>query len=240
MSVFIARDTKDAHPSTRLPDEWLVVPHRPRVRALLDGSWAVDSNRARLVWPPAAQVPRYAFPVEDLTAAAQRHATRLHELDGQLVEPLYEVEWDALDAWFEEDERVRVHPQDPFHRIDLRQSSRHLVVRIDGEVVCDSHRPVLLFETGLPTRYYVPQVDVRLGMLEPSGTVTRCAYKGEARHWHVRVDGQRHEDVCWSYPFPNAPYAQVQDLVCFYAERIGGLEVDGARVDPVRTQWSRE
>lgn len=240
MSVFVAHDTKEAHPSTRLPEEWLVVHHRPRVRGLIDGSWAIDSAKARLVWPPGAQVPRYAFPLDDLSATVQRQARRLDQLDEGLEEPLYGVEWDTVDAWFEEDERVRVHPLDPFHRIDVRQSSRHLVVHVGGTVVCDSHRPVLLFETGLPTRYYVPQMDVRLELLESSDTVTRCAYKGEARHWHVVVDGRRDEDVCWSYPFPNAPYARVQDLVCFYAERIGGLTVDGVHVEPVRTQWSRD
>lgn len=240
MSVFVARDTKDAHPSTRLPDEWLVVPHRPRVRGLVDGSWAIDSSRARLVWPPGAQVPRYAFPLDDLGVGLQRHATRLQELGEGFDEPLFEVDWDTMDAWFEEDQRVRVHPLDPFHRIDLRQSSRHLVVQVGGTVVCDSNRPLLLFETGLPTRYYVPLMDVRLELLEPSETVTRCAYKGEARHWHVLIDGEPHEDVCWSYPFPNAPCAQIQDLVCFYDERIGGLTVDGVHVVPARTQWSRD
>src|SRR5438874_177970 len=91
--------------------------------------------------------------------------------------------WDKLDHWFEEDEEVFVHPRDPHHRVDACRSSRHVRVVIDGQTVAETSRPVLVFETGLPTRYYVPNLDVRMDLLRPTDTVTRCPYKGQARYW---------------------------------------------------------
>src|SRR5206468_3727107 len=86
--------------------------------------------------------------------------------------------WPLMDAWYEEDDEVFVHPRDPYHRVDVLNSSRHVRVSVGGEVVAETHRPRLLFETGLPTRYYVPKLDVRLDLLTPTNTVTRCPYKG--------------------------------------------------------------
>ena len=90
--------------------------------------------------------------------------------------------WMKMDAWFEEDDEVFVHPRDPYHRVDVLNSSRHVKVIVGGEVVAETRRPRLLFETGLPTRYYVPKLDVRLDLLTPTTTVTRCPYKGKASY----------------------------------------------------------
>ena len=95
--------------------------------------------------------------------------------------------WDMMDAWFEEDEQVFVHPRDPYTRVDTVHSSRHVRVEIDGVTLGETRRPMLLFETGLPTRYYIPKLDVRIDLLEPSEYVTSCPYKGVARHWSARV-----------------------------------------------------
>ena len=95
--------------------------------------------------------------------------------------------WNRVDAWFEEDDEVFVHARDPYKRVDVLRSSRHVVVRIDGEVIADSQRPLLLFETSLPTRYYLPRLDVRADVLLPSSTTTRCPYKGVAEYHSVRV-----------------------------------------------------
>ncbi len=98
--------------------------------------------------------------------------------------------WNRMDAWFEEDEEVFVHPRDPYKRIDVLQSSRHVAVRIAGETVAETRRPVLLFETHLPTRYYIPKLDVRLEALRPSEMTTECPYKGVASYYSVEVGGE--------------------------------------------------
>jgi uncharacterized protein (DUF427 family) len=202
-----------------------------RVRGERDGEVIVDSDAPLLVWPPGRPVAVYAFPREDVrdTTAATRYDDP--DLGGYVSVP-----WDAADRWLEEDEEVFVHPRDPFHRVEVRQSSRHVVATLDGAVLADSQRPLLLFETGLPTRYYLPPDDVDFGLLEPSPTVTRCPYKGTARHWSA--SGGQPRDVCWSYEGPLPEIARIDGLISFYNERVD-ITVDGsALVRPV-TPFSR-
>lgn len=135
--------------------------------------------------------------------------------------------WNKMEAWYEEDDEVRVHPHDPYHLIDIRHSSRHVRVTVHGEVLAESTRPVLLFETGLPMRFYIPRMDVRMDLLEPSRTRTHCGYKGTASYFSARVNGELVEDIAWSYPFPNHQYAEIQNLVAFPQERVAGFEVVG-------------
>ena len=146
-------------------------------------------------------------------------------------------DWEAMDAWYEEEERVIAHPRDPYHRVDTRESSRHVRVMIDGQTLAESRRPRLVFETGLPTRYYLPSEDVRMDLLTPTETRTSCAYKGEASYWSVTVDGEIHEDVAWSYPDPLPDNPQIRDLVCFFNEQTD-IYVDGELLDRPTTQWS--
>ena len=134
--------------------------------------------------------------------------------------------WDRMDHWFEEDEEVFVHPRDPHKRVDAIRSSRHVRVVMSGETVAETTRPVLLFETGLPTRYYIPPQDVRLDLLEPSGRRTQCPYKGVASYHSVRVGGALAEDVVWHYPFPIPECPKIEGLLAFYNERVD-LYVDG-------------
>jgi uncharacterized protein (DUF427 family) len=105
----------------------------------------------------------------------------------------------------EDDEQIG-HPRDPFHRVDVRRSSRHVAVRVRGEAVADTRSPVAVVETGLPVRWYVPEVGVRDGVLEPSGSTSVCPYKGVATYEHVSIDGRRYEDAAWCYrrPLPEA------------------------------------
>ncbi len=91
--------------------------------------------------------------------------------------------WSKMDAWYEEDERAFAHARDPYKLMDTRRSSRHVRVALNGTMVADTTRPTLLFETGLPVRYYIPREDVRMDLLTPSPTRTQCAYKGEASYW---------------------------------------------------------
>jgi uncharacterized protein (DUF427 family) len=94
--------------------------------------------------------------------------------------------------------------------------------------------PVLLFEPGLPVRYYIPRMDVRMALIELSQKTTHCAYKGTAPHFSVRLGDEVVEDIAWHYPFPNLQYAPIQNLICFYQERVADLQmdVDGERQTP--------
>jgi uncharacterized protein (DUF427 family) len=139
----------------------------------------------------------------------------------------------AFDAWYEEDERNLGHPRDPFHRIDIVHSSRHVRVERDGEVLAESSRPYLLFEPPLPVRYYLPREDVRLDRFTPTDTHTFCAYKGEASYWSLPGE----PDVAWTYPAPLREAAEVTDRVAFFNERVDIL-VDGEALERPVTPWS--
>jgi uncharacterized protein (DUF427 family) len=141
--------------------------------------------------------------------------------------------WGELD-WFEEEERVFAHARDPFKRVDVLPSSRHVQVSVDGTEIADSSRPTLLFETYLPTRYYLPRSDVRMEHLDESTTVTMCPYKGTARHWSIGGT-----DIAWSYEDPVPENPRIADLVCFYNERVD-LVVDGVPQERPRSPWDME
>jgi uncharacterized protein (DUF427 family) len=145
-----------------------------------------------------------------------------------------ELDFRAFDAWYEEDELNVGHPRDPFHRIDVVPSSRHVRVERDGEVLAESSRPYLLFEPPLPVRYYVPPDDVALDLLEPSRTRTTCAYKGHTSSYWA-LDGR---DVAWSYAEPLREVADVAGLIAFFNERVD-IAVDGAPLARPQTPWSR-
>lgn len=134
--------------------------------------------------------------------------------------------WERVDRWFEEDEEVFVHPRDPYHRIDVVSSSRHVTVSLNGELLAESRRPTLLFETGLPTRYYLPDDAVRSHLLVPSEEHSRCPYKGRASYWSVKIGEELAADLVWSYPRPNPQVADIAGQLCFYNERLD-LTVDG-------------
>jgi uncharacterized protein (DUF427 family) len=145
--------------------------------------------------------------------------------------------WDSADAWYEEDDEVFKHPRDPYHRVDVLNSSRHVQVRIGEQIVADSGRPRLLFETGLPVRYYLPKLDVRQDLLVPSATRTRCPYKGEAAYWSVEVAGIRMQDIVWGYPAPVPEAPKIENLVAFFNEKVDIL-VDGVLQERPATPWS--
>lgn len=139
----------------------------------------------------------------------------------------------AFDSWYEEDELLLSHPRDPYHRVDIRPSTRHVQVAVEGRVVADSTRPTLVFETTLPTRFYLPPEDVRAD-LRPSERRSECPYKGVARYWSLDT----HPDIAWSYPDPLPDSARLAGLVAFYDEFVD-VVVDGEpRARPV-TPWSR-
>ena len=146
--------------------------------------------------------------------------------------------WNKVDAWFEEDDEVFVHARDPYHRVDVVNSSGHVRVVIAGETIAQTHRPRLLFETGLPTRYYIPKLDVRMDLLEPSDTKTRCPYKGEASYWSARIGDTFLPDAAWSYPAPIPECPKIENLVCFFNEKVDAIYVDDKLIPVPTTPWS--
>jgi uncharacterized protein (DUF427 family) len=146
------------------------------------------------------------------------------------------LDFDAFDGWLEEDEPNIAHPRSPFHRIDVLPSSRHVRFELDGEVLADAAHPTLLFETLLPTRYYLRHEDVRAELV-PTKTQTLCAHKGQASYWSATVGGRVVPDLAWTYENPLHEAAQVRGLVAFFTERVD-LIVDGQRLERPVTPWS--
>jgi uncharacterized protein (DUF427 family) len=135
--------------------------------------------------------------------------------------------WSKINHWYEEDEEVFVHARDPFRRVDCLPSSRHVQVIVDGEVVADTRRATFVFETGMPTRYYLPIADTRLDVLTPSRYISRCPYKGISSWYHVTVKGKRHENMVWYYADPVHESEKIKGLVSFYNEFVDRILVDG-------------
>lgn len=147
------------------------------------------------------------------------------------------LDFHAFDGWLEEEERIVSHPRDPFTRIDVRRSARHVRIERDGRVLAESTRSRLLFETHLLVRFYLPREDVHTDLLRPSDTVTACAYKGEASYWSLHVDGHTVRDIAWSYPQPLTDAVEVRDMLCFFDERVDVVVDDVPRERP-ETPWS--
>jgi len=145
--------------------------------------------------------------------------------------------WESMDGWFEEDEEVFVYARDPYKRVDVLRSSRHIKVVVDGVVVAETNRPWLLFETGLPTRYYFSTLEVRMDLLEHSETVTRCPYKGEAHHYSIKIGNKLQKDLAWSYRFPTLECTKIQGLVGFLNEKIDIYE-DDKLLPRLKSPWS--
>lgn len=197
---------------------------------------------ARLAARPVLD-PRIPFSVHtteglvvDLDAAGQhRPAAGFLPGDPDLA-GLVVLDFTAFDAWYEEDELCVSHPRDPFHRIDVLPSSRRVRVELDGQVLAESARPMLLFETLLPTRYYLPRADV-VAELAASPTRTWCAYKGQASYFSVTVAGREIPDLAWTYEDPRHDAIRVRDLVAFFDEKIDVI-VDGEPQPRPVTPWS--
>ena len=199
--------------------------HPRRVRATKDDATVVDSERVRLVYRTGS-LPRFAFPLDDVRIASEPEPA---------VEGYVTVAWDAVDAWFEEDDEIVVHPRDPYHRIDVLDTSRRFVVHVNGHELAATSRARILFETALPARYYIPRADVLMDRPTLSDVRTGCAYKGFPDHF----DAGDSPAVAWSYPEPRRDAELVRDRVCFYQERDEvELDVDGVVAESARTQWS--
>ncbi|NUR89967.1 MAG: DUF427 domain-containing protein [Nonomuraea sp.] len=237
--------------------EFRTEPAHRRVRTFYNGVAVADSAEAVLVMQ-AKHMPVYYFPAADVrwdllkasgtvrdgkTLLDLRVGERAARGAGWTLDSLPDhvaFYWKTMDAWFEEDEEVYVHPRDPYHRVDVMHSSRHVVVEMFGQVVAETRRPCLLVETGLPQRWYIPKQDVRMELLVPSQTTSQCPYKGRARYWSVRNDERLMHDVAWSYQFPVPECPKIENLVCFFDEQADAVVVDGVRQERPTTAWSRK
>lgn len=243
---------------------WDPIPHR--IRALFAGETVVDSRRVKLLHE-TGHLPVYYLPEDDVRTdllepsqkmtqcphkgAATYRSIRVGDRVAQDAvwayrEPIESapflaghcaLQWDALDTWLVEDAEAFGHPRDPYSRIDVYPTSRHIRILVGGELVAESRRARVLFEAALPARYYLPAEDVKTELLEQSPNTTRCAYKGLASYWHVRAGEELHEDLVWTYADPQHDAEPVRDLLCFFNERVD-LELDGQFEERPRTQWS--
>ncbi|MEV6174142.1 DUF427 domain-containing protein [Streptomyces sp. NPDC051954] len=249
------------------PEGLLWEPGERWVRGVKGDVTVVDSRHPVLVWEPDLPVPQYAFPREevrtDLLRPAKNPPTGTHtgsqvfydlDVDGQVVENAawtfpaadlaghiafaWFLRWDrGLDHWYEEEEEIFVHPRDPHKRVDALPSSRHVQVEIDGTLVADTHRPVLLFETSLPTRYYIPPEDVRRDLFLATDHHTACPYKGTAEYWSWRGEADVPPNLLWSYPAPLTAVAAVRGRLAFFNEAVD-ITVDGERLERPVTPFS--
>jgi uncharacterized protein (DUF427 family) len=154
------------------------------------------------------------------------------------LEGLIAFYFDRMDRWLEEAQEIEVHPRDPYHRIDVLPTDRHIRISLDGELLADTRSATALFETGLPTRWYIPAEDVRAD-LEDSETVSHCPYKGQASYKSVRLsDGTVHEDLIWCYREPRREVGAIADRLCFFNERVD-LELDGELQERPESPWDR-
>jgi uncharacterized protein (DUF427 family) len=239
-----------------------IEPSRKRIRVLLSGELVADTTDALLVWEipyyptyyvPAADVraeliaaghgsgaglgAAEVFSVKVATATAEHAARRYPQAPAAELRDYVRLDWKAMTEWLEEDEPVYVHPRSPYTRIDILASSRHVRVEVDGVTVADSRSPRILFETGLPPRYYLPLTDIRTDLLEPSQSQSSCPYKGTAGYWSLNTGSGVHKDVVWIYRTPLPESQKIAGLACFYNEKVD-LFIDGQRQDRPQTQFS--
>jgi uncharacterized protein (DUF427 family) len=240
-----------------------VEPVPRRIRAFLGGEKVVDTTRALYVWE-WPNYPQYYIPLADVrqdvldpeghTQQTGRGLVQVHGLrvgtehrpraakvlaespiDG--LAGTVRFDWPAMDAWFEEDEEVFVHPRSPYTRVDALRSNRPVRVELDGVVLADACSSVMVFETALPTRYYLSRTDVDFAHLVSTATVTACPYKGTtSSYWSVQAGGTVHADLAWSYDFPTRQLLPIAGLIAFYNEKVD-IILDGQRLERPQTHF---
>jgi len=254
-----------AHPDYRITFE-----ASPRcVRVKFNGETIADSTAARLLFE-TRHLPVYYFPRADVRldllcptdhssfCPYKGNAAYWTVAVGDRVaenavwgypEPFDEVAaikdyfafyWNRVDSWWEEDDEIFVHPRDPYKRVDVVASSRPVRIIVGGQIVAETARARFLFETRLPTRYYIPPEDVRMDLLMPSDKVTACPYKGTARYYSVRIGDREFPDIVWSYPDPIAECPKIKGYLCFFNEHVDEILVDGAAMPRPVTPWSKD
>ena len=240
---------------------------RRRVRVVFAGLTVADSKHVMLLHE-FGHLPVFYFPQEDVrmdVLEATEHRTH-SPLKGQASywtvrvgdrkvehaawsypQPLTEglkiqgylaFYWDLMDAWFEEEQQVYAHARDPYKRVDILPSSRHVRVVLGGVTIAETHRAQLLLETGLPIRYYIPMQDMRMECLEPTESTSRCPYKGMATYWSARIGEQVFKDIVWSYQESLPECTPIAHFLCLYNERVDAISVDDELMTVPKTIWS--
>jgi uncharacterized protein (DUF427 family) len=234
-----ARAVDSSRYPPHLSEAGFMQPCPRRIRARRGGQMVLDTVRASYVWE-VAYYPDYYVPVEDVAEAILALPTTQTFESGAFA-GLAHVAWSSVDAWFEEDEEVfGGHPRSPYARVDAIRSSRLIRVELEGVVLAKSNAPVLLFETGLPTRHYIQRTDIDFTALEHSDTTTYCPYKGTTSdYWSARIGDAVHADLAWSYAYPSPQVLPIAGLVAFYDEKVDTF-LDGVRVEQPRTKFSGE
>ncbi len=214
--------------------EW---PHYPQYyipKADIDADLLIDENHEQHLGRGSAR--RYGLQVGDDVRPGVAHLYTDSEVDG--VTGTVRFDWSALDRWFEEDEEVFVHPRNPYTRVDALRSTRTVSVEIDGVQLARSSSPVMVFETGLPTRYYLNRTEVHFEFLASSATVTSCPYKGQTSgYWSVHLGDRVLPDLAWSYDFPTRQLLPIAGMIAFYNEKVDIL-IDGERLEQPVTHFS--
>jgi len=248
---------------TKPPGRVHVETGRKRVRAYLEGGLVADTGQPLLVWE-WPYFPAYYFPAADVQAelvptGQTEHspsrgdaqifdvklpgATAAHAAKRYPSSPLAELrdtvrlDWDAMSEWLEEDEPVYTHPRDPYTRLDILASSKRVRIEVSGVTVAESAQPRILFETGLPPRYYLPLTELRMDLLRPSATESHCPYKGTASYWSVQAGGELHPDIVWMYRTPLPESQKIAGLACFYDEKVD-VYLDGELQSRPKTHFS--
>lgn len=185
---------------------------------MIGDNWVIDSTEVVYYWEHP-YYPKYLVPLADIRtdAVADEHLSAVDDTrpDHRLVS------WRAMDRWFEEEEQVFVHPRSPYVRADAIRSNRPVRVELDGAVLADAPGSVMVFETGLPPRYYLDKTTIDWTLLTPSDTVSGCPYKGTtSEYWNANVGGIETPDIAWAYDFPTVAISPIAGLVAFYDERV--------------------
>jgi uncharacterized protein (DUF427 family) len=240
-----------------------IEPAPRRVRGYLNGVAVFDTTNALYVWE-WPNYPQYYIPIADVNAgvlvdenrdedldrgSARRHGLRVGEVSRTGVAHVYgepsleglkgtvRFDWAALDAWFEEDEQVFVHPRNPYARVDALRSTRDVRVEFDGVTLAVAAASVMVFETGLPTRYYLDRTAVNFEHLRATDTVTACPYKGKTSgYWSAVIGDTVHADLAWAYDFPTHQLLPIAGLVAFYNEKVD-IVLDGERLERPQTHF---
>lgn len=212
-----------------VPDHELYVePFRRRVQGITGSRTVVDSERVLLIHRPGAP-PTYAFPAADAEGVPQTESQP--EVPGYVHVP-----WEAVEAWYEEDEQVFGHPRNPYHRVDCVRTSRRLRVEVAGVVLVDTIDTVGVYETALEPCLYVRPELVRRDLLVAGTTATYCPYKGTAWYWTAVVDDAVVEDVAWSYEDPRPECLPLRRLLCFDEARATVVHDLPSAAEPVASR----
>ena len=241
-------------------------PSSRRIRGEFAGEMIVDSRATSLLYEHG-RLPVYVFPQDDVRmdllvaegtgeASENKGEQRTFTLrvgdaeardaawaypeppaEAAALAGLIGFRWASLEQWYEEDEPAIVHARDPYHRVDVVDTSRAIRFSLAGEVLAETQRGRVLFETSLPPRWYLPPEDVRRELLVESDLRTGCAYKGFASYWSARLGNEVERDIAWSYAEPRHDATRVAGYVAFFNERTD-LEIDGELQERPLTPWS--